>query len=112
MSWRTGLIRGGRRRSADVITSADRRLPPRIKPVRQDIQLLHKTPDLLFVEFLEIPGPVVLVTESPKDHRRVVVMLTDHIRQHPPGLLPVLRTAKPAPAPGYFFPYENAKTVA
>src|SRR5690606_35742728 len=76
------------------------------------MELLHEHTDFLFVKLLEIAGPIVLVAQSPNDNRRVIIMLFDHIGQHPTGLCLVYFTAQSTAAPGNFLPYQYTQAIA
>jgi len=76
------------------------------------VQFLHESADTVFIEIWKISGPVVLIPQSPEDHRRVVVMLADHVGQHPPRLSLVLPAAESATTPGDLFPYQDAQAIA
>ena len=77
----------------------------------QVVQLFHESAYLSFVKFREVIRPVIFVTQSPDNNRRMVPVRVNHIRQHPFGLCLIAFATQSAAAPGDFFPYEDTQFV-
>src|SRR5690606_16636383 len=73
----------------------------RVELVRQVIQFSHKRSYFLFIELLEVARPIVFIAEPPDDDRRVVMVLFNHMGQHPASLRFIHFASQSAAAPGY-----------
>src|SRR5215212_4752413 len=94
------------------IATADRGLAQGIECVRQGIQLDHKRANFVLIKLFEIAGPVVLISDSPDDHGRMIAMLVDQVAQHTPRLLLVTLAAQSAATPGNLFPHQQTQLIA
>src|SRR5690349_24865352 len=80
--------------------------------MRERVELDHERADLVLVKLFKITGPVVLVAETPNDHRRMIAMLIDEIAQHAARLFLVAFAAEAAATPRNLLPHEQAQLVA
>ena len=79
--------------------------------MRERVQLRHVSANGIGVKGFEITGPIVLIAQAPENHRRMIVMLVNHVPQHVAALLLVALAAKTTAAPWDFLPHEQPELI-
>ena len=67
-------------------TTANSRLATIIQLMREGVKFTHQRADLSLIKCFKIIRPVILVSESPDDHGRMIAVLFYHVCQHVFGL--------------------------
>src|ERR1035441_5390335 len=83
-----------------------------IEPMSFVVQFLYEPANLVLVKLREIAWPVILISESPEDHRWVIVVLVNHGAQHLSRQLLISVIPQPSSRPRDLFQNEQAQFVA
>ena len=92
-------------------TTTDSCLTACIHLMRNRIQFTHQTAYLALFKFREIVRPIIFITQSPDNDRRMIVVLGDHINQHILRLVAICFITDSTTAPRNLFPHKNSQFV-